>query len=102
MAAPQELDRIQGRGQSGAKSPLLWEEGQVEALLQGSPIVAEVAERLHVRPKSLLKTNPQFPLPGQPAMGTWWCHDDFMSCSCKCAQGCQGVISTASPRQMRA
>ena len=48
--ALQELDRIQGRGQSGAKSPLLWDEGQVEALLQGSPIVAEVAERLHVRP----------------------------------------------------
>lgn len=50
LTAPQELDRIQGRGQSGAKSPLLWDEGQVEALLQGSPIVAEVAERLHVRP----------------------------------------------------
>lgn len=45
----QELDRIQARGQSGAKSPLLWDEGQVAALLQGSPIVAEVAERLHVR-----------------------------------------------------
>jgi hypothetical protein len=45
----QELDRIQARGQSGAKSPLLWDEGQVATLLQGSPIVAEVAERLHVR-----------------------------------------------------
>ncbi|PRW57651.1 3-oxoacyl-[acyl-carrier] synthase chloroplastic isoform A [Chlorella sorokiniana] len=41
-----ELDRMQGRGSQGAKSPLLWEEGQVEELLAGSPVVGEIQERL--------------------------------------------------------
>lgn len=44
----QELDRIRGRGQQGAKAPLLWDKGQVEDLLQGSPVVAEVHHRLQV------------------------------------------------------
>ena len=46
--ALQELDRIRGRGQQGAQAPLLWEEGQVEELLQGSPVVSEVHHRLQV------------------------------------------------------
>ena len=70
--ALQELDRIQGRGQSGAKSPLLWDEGQVEALLQGSPIVAEVAERLHVRPYSLFSN----PIPSPYCQGSRLCACD--------------------------
>ncbi|KAL4522696.1 hypothetical protein Ndes2437A_g07455 [Nannochloris sp. 'desiccata'] len=41
-----ELDRIGGRGPQGAKSPLLWDAGQVEDLLGGSPIVAQIKERL--------------------------------------------------------
>ncbi|DBA98606.1 TPA: hypothetical protein ACH3X1_014399 [Trebouxia sp. C0004] len=41
-----ELDRQRGRGQMGAKSPLLWEEGQVESLLAGSPVVNMVKDRL--------------------------------------------------------
>ncbi|BDA45553.1 probable actin-histidine N-methyltransferase [Coccomyxa sp. Obi] len=41
-----ELDRIQARGQMGAKSPLLWDEGQVDEYLAGSPLVAEIKERL--------------------------------------------------------
>ena len=40
-----ELDRIQGRGPAGAKSPLLWDEGQAESLLAGSPVLAELADR---------------------------------------------------------
>lgn len=40
-----ELDRIQGRGPAGAKSPLLWDEGQAETLLAGSPVLAELADR---------------------------------------------------------
>ncbi len=32
----------------GAKSPLLWEEGQVESLLAGSPVVNMVKDRLKV------------------------------------------------------
>lgn len=44
----QELDRIRGRGQQGAKAPLLWDEGQVEDLLQGSPVVDEVKHRRQV------------------------------------------------------
>lgn len=44
----QELDRIQGRGQMGAKSPLLWDEGQVDEYLAGSPLVGEIKERLKV------------------------------------------------------
>lgn len=32
----------------GAKSPLLWDEGQVETLLAGSPVVQMVKNRLKV------------------------------------------------------
>lgn len=32
----------------GAKSPLLWDEGQVDEYLAGSPLVAEIKERLKV------------------------------------------------------
>lgn len=46
---PPRLARaVQGRGPQGAKSPLLWPEGQVEELLQGSPVKKEIAERLKV------------------------------------------------------
>ena len=34
----------------GAKSPLLWDKGQVDSLLAGSPVVSMVKERLKVRP----------------------------------------------------
>lgn len=40
--------RQRGRGQMGAKSPLLWDEGQAEALLEGSPVVNMIKERLQV------------------------------------------------------
>lgn len=30
----------------GAKSPLLWDEGQVETFLAGSPLVQQVAQRV--------------------------------------------------------
>ena len=43
-----ELDKQRGRGQQGAKSPLLWDAGQVEELLQGSPVAKEVGLRLKV------------------------------------------------------
>jgi len=43
-----ELDKQRGRGQQGAKSPLLWEAGQVEELLQGSPVGKAVGLRLKV------------------------------------------------------
>ena len=42
------FDRQRGRGQMGAKSPLLWDEGQVERLLAGSPVVNMVRDRLKV------------------------------------------------------
>ncbi|KAK9830198.1 hypothetical protein WJX72_010243 [[Myrmecia] bisecta] len=41
-----ELDRQRGRGQLGAKTPLLWDDGEVERFLAGSPVVALVKERL--------------------------------------------------------
>lgn len=41
-----ELDRQRGRGQMGAKSPLLWDKGQVDHLLAGSPVVNMVKDRL--------------------------------------------------------
>lgn len=41
-----ELDRMQGRGSQGANSPLLWEEGEVQTLLAGSPVVKEIETRL--------------------------------------------------------
>ena len=34
----------------GAKSPLLWDKGQVDSLLAGSPVVNMVKERLKVLP----------------------------------------------------
>ena len=34
----------------GAKSPLLWDDGQVEEYLAGSPLVAEIKERLKASP----------------------------------------------------
>lgn len=41
-----ELDRQAGRGPQGARSPLLWDDGQVEELLAGSPVVGQIQERL--------------------------------------------------------
>jgi len=41
-----ELDKQRARGQQGAKSPLLWEPGQVEEYLKGSPVQQEVRQRL--------------------------------------------------------
>ncbi|CAL5228874.1 g12088 [Coccomyxa viridis] len=41
-----ELDRVQGRGLQGAKSPLLWEDEQVQEYLAGSPLIGEIKERL--------------------------------------------------------
>lgn len=46
----QELDRVQGRGLQGAKSPLLWEDEQVQEYLAGSPLIGEIKERLKVWP----------------------------------------------------
>ena len=46
----QELDRVQGRGLQGAKSPLLWEDEQVQEYLAGSPLIGEIKERLKVCP----------------------------------------------------
>ena len=43
------LDQQRGRGQQGAKSPLLWDSGQAERLLAGSPVVADIDARLAVR-----------------------------------------------------
>lgn len=48
VGGEQELDYIQARGQMGAKSPLLWDEAEVASLLKGSPLAAEVLERLRV------------------------------------------------------
>ena len=45
----QALDRQRGRGQQGAKSPLLWDPGQAERLLAGSPVLADLHARLVVR-----------------------------------------------------
>lgn len=41
-----ELDRQRGRGQMGAKSPLLWDEGQVQTFLKGSPVVKQIQQRI--------------------------------------------------------
>jgi len=40
-----ELDRERGRGQSGVQSLLLWDKSEVESLLQGSPVLKQLAER---------------------------------------------------------
>ena len=50
VGCEQELDKQRGRGQLGAKSPLLWDEGQVEEYLAGSPVIKDVATRLKVTP----------------------------------------------------
>ncbi len=39
---------MQGRGLQGAKSPLLWEDEQVQEYLAGSPLIGEIKERLKV------------------------------------------------------
>ena len=39
---------MQGRGLQGAKSPLLWEDAQVQEYLAGSPLIGEIKERLKV------------------------------------------------------
>lgn len=39
---------MQGRGLQGAKSPLLWEDTQVQEYLAGSPLIGEIKERLKV------------------------------------------------------
>ena len=39
---------MQGRGLQGAKSPLLWEDKQVQEYLAGSPLIGEIKERLKV------------------------------------------------------
>ena len=44
----QELDKQRGRGQQGAKSPLLWDDDQVAEYFAGSPIIKDVATRLKV------------------------------------------------------
>lgn len=44
-----ELDHQRGRGPQGARSPLLWQAGQAEELLAGSPVLAQIQERLKVR-----------------------------------------------------
>lgn len=49
-----ELDRLRGKGQQGARSPILWEPWQVEQYLAGSPLVAQVNERMKVWPRSLV------------------------------------------------
>ncbi|KAK9834599.1 hypothetical protein WJX74_005523 [Apatococcus lobatus] len=40
-----ELDKQRGRGQMGARSPLIWDEGQAERLLAGSPVLQLIQER---------------------------------------------------------
>ena len=42
---------MQGRGLQGAKSPLLWEDSQVQEYLAGSPLIGEIKERLKVSPE---------------------------------------------------
>lgn len=44
----------------GAKSPLLWDKGQVDSLLAGSPVVNMVKERLKVLPIILRFSFPPF------------------------------------------
>jgi len=41
-----ELDRQAGRGPQGARSPLLWDEAEVQELLAGSPVISAINERL--------------------------------------------------------
>eukprot|EP00898_Chlorokybus_atmophyticus_P007628 jgi/Chlat1/7867/Chrsp66S07342 len=43
-----ELDRQRARGQAAVESPLLWKEEELYTLLAGSPVVAEVENRLAV------------------------------------------------------
>ena len=41
-----ELDKQAGRGFQGAKSPLLWSQEEINELLAGSPVIAEINARL--------------------------------------------------------
>ena len=52
MLGVQELDKQQGRGQMGACSPLIWDEGQAERLLAGSPVLQLIKERAKVWPSA--------------------------------------------------
>ena len=45
---------MQGRGLQGAKSPLLWEDHQVQEYLAGSPLIGEIKERLKVSAEEAL------------------------------------------------
>lgn len=58
----QELDKQRARGQQGAKSPLLWEEHEVDEYLAGSPVQTEIRQRLRVgspldSPETVCKLN---------------------------------------------
>ncbi|CAG9460769.1 unnamed protein product [Pedinophyceae sp. YPF-701] len=46
-----ELDRMGARSQQQVESPLLWDDEEVELLLQGSPLVQEVRARLEAMKK---------------------------------------------------
>ncbi|KAK2076075.1 hypothetical protein QBZ16_001411 [Prototheca wickerhamii] len=41
-----ELDRLRGRGPQGARSPLLWEEEEVQEFLAGSPVLDQIQARI--------------------------------------------------------
>lgn len=43
-----ELDRLRGRGPQGARSPLLWEDWEVERYLAGSPVLGQIQARIKV------------------------------------------------------
>ena len=43
-----ELDRLRGRGPQGARSPLLWEEEEVQEFLAGSPVLDQIQARIRV------------------------------------------------------
>lgn len=43
-----ELDRLRGRGPQGARSPLLWEEAEVQEFLAGSPVLDQIQARIKV------------------------------------------------------
>jgi len=46
-----ELDRQRARGQQAVPSPLLWSADEVDTLLQGSPVVGQIRERLEMMRK---------------------------------------------------
>ena len=63
---------MRGRGQQGARTPLLWDEGQVEDLLQGSPVVMEVRQRMQVRTDRALRAPKQHCSVRRAAQGRMW------------------------------